>query len=109
MRFVAYVSEDEKLPEILADFKDDVTAVVDQLIEEGDGKLASEIINPEADGGEIALKISEDFGFQPMAASLFDENRFFFYLTLQRDETVVQIPCRNLLMRNPFEGPLRNL
>ena len=109
VRFVAYLSEDEKLPEILADFKDDVTAVLDQLIEEGDGKLASEIINPEADGGEIALKISEDFGFQPMAASLFDENRFYFTLPSKGMIRWCKFLCRNLLIRNPFEGPLRNL
>jgi len=102
VRFVAYLSEDEKLPEILADFKDDVTAVIDELIKEGDGKLASEIINPEADEGEVALKISEDFGFQPMAASLFDENRFYFYLTLQRDETVVQVPLPESFDKESF-------
>ena len=35
------------------------------------GKLSIEIIDPDAGGGEVAAQIAVDYGFQPMAASLF--------------------------------------
>ena len=54
--------------------------------------MSSEILDPNAGGGELARQIAADYGFQPMAASLFDLNTFYFYLTLSDGETMVQMP-----------------
>ncbi|HAO55195.1 MAG TPA: hypothetical protein DCR03_06275, partial [Gammaproteobacteria bacterium] len=56
------------------------------------GNFSWELLDPEQDQGALAQSIAEDYGFQPMAASLFDQNRFYFYLTLSDGETVVQLP-----------------
>ena len=37
-------------------------------------------------------RLPAEYGFQPMAASLFDTTSFYFYLTLTDGETIVQIP-----------------
>ena len=57
------------------------------------GKLSVEFVDPDAGNGAVAKEISEKYGFRPMAASLFDTNTFYFYLTLDGGaSTVVQIP-----------------
>ena len=90
--FVGYLSPPEQLPEALADLRVDLDAVLAELEAESDGKLAVQTLDPDAGDGSVALQIAEDYGFRPMAASLFDANTFYFYLTLTDGETVVQMP-----------------
>ena len=92
VRFTGYVSADERLPETLAALRTDLQGVLAELAEESGGKLTSEIVDPNAGNGETAQQIAADYGFQPMAASLFDLNTFYFYLTLSDGETVIQMP-----------------
>ena len=90
--FTGYLSADERLPAALVDLKGELAVVLDELIAESGGKLASSIRDPDAGDGALATEIAERFGFTPMAASFFDRNTFFYYLTLSDGETVVQIP-----------------
>ena len=92
VRFVGYLSSDDKLPVELAEYRGVLTDVLDSLAGESDGKLTVEIVDPEAAGGALAEEIAADYGFQPQVASLFDLNHFYFYLTLTGGETLVQIP-----------------
>ena len=89
--FTAYLSPDEKLPETLVDYRAELLAALDELTTEGGDKFTTQVIDPEAGDGAVAQEIAEAYGFQPMVMSLFDPNAFYFYLTLQRDDTVVQI------------------
>ena len=95
--FTGYVSADEKLPEALAEFRAVVSDVLDELQAESGGKLSVEFIDPDADGGAVGVEIAQNYGFQPMATSLFDANAFYFYLTLADDETLVQVPLPEAL------------
>ena len=90
--FVAYVSADEKLPEDLRNYKAEIENVTSEIKSQSNGRFNVKIVDPDANGGAVADQILNDFGFQPMVASLFDSNRFYFYLTLQKDGQVVQIP-----------------
>ena len=90
--FTGYISADERLPAALVDLKGELAVVLDELIAESGGKLTSSIRDPDAGDGALATEIAERFGFTPMAASFFDHNTFFYYLTLSDGETVVQIP-----------------
>ncbi len=92
VEFVGYVSNDELLPEPLIEFKQVVNEVLAELALEGGDKFTSELADPNAGDGQLALDIAAQYGFQPMATSLFDEARFYFYLTLRGADTVVQIP-----------------
>ena len=74
------------------------------------GKFALEVVEPEADGGAVAAQIGEEYGFRPMVANLFDNQSFYFYLTLQAADTVVQLPLPEAfdaesLRRSIDEGP----
>ena len=107
LTFTAYISADEKLPQELKDFKSELTSVLDEVTTDSDGRLKIEFVDPDADGGQVAEQILQDFGFRPMAASLFDRNRFYFHLTLRKDGTVVQIPLGDFTAAN-FELALES-
>ena len=97
VKFTGYISAPERLPEALAELRADLQSVVDEMAEESGGKLTAEIVDPDAGGGELARQIGAEYGFRPMAASLFDVNTFYFYLTLSDDKTMVQMPLPDSL------------
>ncbi|NKC01357.1 MAG: ABC transporter permease subunit [Pseudomonadales bacterium] len=92
VEFVGYVSADDVLPEPLVDLKQLLVETLQEVQEEGGTKFSSNIVDPQANDGVIAAEIAANYGFQPMAASLFDDTSFYFYLTLQSADTVVQVP-----------------
>ncbi|HEY5644333.1 MAG TPA: Gldg family protein [Pseudomonadales bacterium] len=92
VRFIGYLSADDRLPEPLMDYRSVLSEAVEALVEESDGRLSMEFLDPDAGDGSVAAQIAADYGMQPMAAGLFDANTFYFYLTLTDGETVVQIP-----------------
>ncbi|NIP14735.1 MAG: ABC transporter permease subunit [Pseudomonadales bacterium] len=92
VRFVGYVSSADRLPPALADYRAVLMEVLDGLSQESGGLFTAEFIDPEAGDGSVAAQIAVDYGFQPMAASLFDANVFYFYLTLGDGKTLIQLP-----------------
>ena len=100
VKFTGYVSADAVLPEALRVLRPELEAVLEELVAESNGKLAFEIVDPSAGTGEVAQQIAADYGFRPMAASLFDVSTFYFYLTLSDGETVVQMPLPEAMDRD---------
>ena len=100
VKFTGYVSADAVLPEALRVLRPELEAVLGELVAESNGKLAFEIVDPSAGTGEVAQQIAADYGFRPMAASLFDVSTFYFYLTLSDGETVVQMPLPEAMDRD---------
>ena len=98
--FTGYISADERLPQTLSSLRPDLEAVLADLGRESDGLLTAEIVDPDAGTGEVAQQIAADYGFRPMAASLFDLNTFYFYLTLSDGDIVVQMPLPESLDRD---------
>ncbi len=97
VEFVGYLSADDKLPPALADYRGVLRQVLEELADEGGEGFSAEIVDPGAGDGSLAQRIQEEYGFRPMAASLFDLNQFYFYLTLTDGETVLQIPLPDAL------------
>jgi ABC-2 type transport system permease protein len=96
LNFTAYVSADDKLPKKLAGFKGKIQKVLNDFAGQANGRLHTQFLEPEANGGEVAQRIADDYGFRPMMASLFDTNRFYFYLTLSQGDQIVQIPLGDM-------------
>ncbi len=92
IQFTAYVSDDKRLPQQLAQFKQTMMKKLEQKQQQSDGRLKVEVIDPEANGAAVAKQIGEDYGFKPMVASLFDQQPFYFYLTLRQGDQIVQLP-----------------
>jgi ABC-2 type transport system permease protein len=88
----AYVSPAAQLPKSLADLRGQLDQMLDELDKQSGGKLTHAIVDPDADGGAVAKTLEQDYGFQPMAASLADPHTFWFYLTLKDGNRVVEVP-----------------
>ena len=97
VKFTGYISADDRLPEALSSLRPELEAVLDGLARESTGLLTWEIVDPDAGDGEVALQIAADYGFRPMAASLFDLSTFYFYLTASDGDIVVQMPLPEAL------------
>ncbi len=92
VRFDGYISNPEKLPPGLEEGRAPLISALEQLEEGANGKFSWSIVDPEAGDGSEAERIAMELGLQPMAASLFDVNRFYYYLTLTDDRIVVTLP-----------------
>lgn len=91
VEFVGYISSDSRLPEELVELKGELQTILDDMENKAQGLFRSEIVDPDGDGGAVAAAIRADYGFQPMAASLFDERTFWFYMTLKSGEQHVEV------------------
>jgi ABC-2 type transport system permease protein len=96
LTFNAYVSSDQQLPEQLVNFRKEMTSVVEDFQQQSGGQLQVNVVDPEANGGAVAQRIAEEYGFRPMAAKLFSEESFYFHLTLAKGDQIVQIPLGDM-------------
>jgi ABC-2 type transport system permease protein len=101
VKFVGYLSPDDRLPPALVEYRHTLQSVLEGLTKDGGDKFSAEVLDPEAGDGSLAKQIQEQYGFQPMAASLFDTNQFYFYLTLTDGDTVMQVPIPDALGAEP--------
>ncbi|MBR9911955.1 MAG: ABC transporter permease [Gammaproteobacteria bacterium] len=90
--FNAYVSADDLLPEQLLDFKQELQPLLQETAEQAGGRFKINLVDPASGNGEVAQRIAAEYGFMPMATSLFSEQQFYFYMTLDNGEQLVQIP-----------------
>ncbi|HCP14243.1 MAG TPA: ABC transporter permease [Peptococcaceae bacterium] len=86
-----YFSQDENLPKELVQLKKDLQDIAADMGKDTDF-FTFNIVDPDADDGTIAKKINTEFGFRPMAASLFDQRTFWFYMTMASGDQVLEIP-----------------
>lgn len=96
LEFTAYLSDSQLMPEQLADFKETVISVADKYQQQSAGRLEVRQFDPDENNGAVAQQIARDFGFRPMSAGLFSDERFYFHMTLRKDEQIVQIPLDDM-------------
>ncbi len=107
VRFTGYVSPESQLPGVLGDFRREVLTVLEETRARSKGRFSVEIADPDADGGALAQRIREQYGFKPMTASLLDTRTFWFYLTLESGGKQVQVPLPADFDRAGFERSLQ--
>ena len=90
--FTGYMSPDAKLPEELVALKKELATILADMEKEGGDRFSSQMVDPDADNGAVAEKIGKEYGFRPMAASLFDQRSFWFYMTLASGDRMVEVP-----------------
>ena len=106
VRFTGYLSEASKLPIDLEEGRAPLIETLESLEADSDGKFSWSIVDPEADDGSVARQIEAELGLQPMAASLFDTNRFYFYLVMTNDQIVVTMQLPENLDNEGFQRVL---
>ena len=92
IQFVGYISSDSRLPQKLIDLKTPLTEVLNSIKDGSNGKFLWDYVDPDEGDGEVAVALQENYGMQPMRASLFDTNAFYYYLTLTDGEILVSLP-----------------
>ncbi len=107
LTFTGYISADDRLPESLRAFRIELDDLLAEFAAQADGKLKVEMRDPDADGGALGQQLSADYGFQPMTASLFDANTFWFYMTMSDGEQIVQVPLPQALDRADLERSMQ--
>lgn len=81
------LSEESSLPEKLQAFRKIVVRESEELQKESNGKIEVEFYDPQKD-----TDLVERYGLRPMATSLLDTNRFYFYILAAQGDKVIQIP-----------------
>lgn len=90
LKFTGYFSADEKLPEALVLFKNEIQLILEEFNLNADGLFEYQYIDPEADAGKTVKMIQQEYGFSPMQASLLNPSRFYFYMLLESGNQTVQ-------------------
>ncbi len=106
VHLTGYLSSDDQLPQELVQLKGELQIILGEMGKKGKGLFTSEIVNPDENNGAAAKIISAQYGFRPMAASLFDDRTFWFYMTLKSGDQVVEVALPEDLSK---EGLLRSL
>ena len=92
VELVAYASDEALLPDLLRNYKQAIVSQLDEKVAQSGGMFSYRFVQPEANAGEVARRLGEDWGFRPMLSALDEEQEFWFYLTLEDDHQVVQLP-----------------
>ncbi|MFB3064170.1 MAG: Gldg family protein, partial [Gammaproteobacteria bacterium] len=90
--FKGYISDNEKLPAVLKTLRKELDTILHDMVERSGGVLDINISDPDAQDGALAEQIRSEFGFRPMVASLLDTDTFWFYMTLEGDGRIIQVP-----------------
>lgn len=85
-----FLSPEPALPEALREFRQVVIEGGKKFEKESEGKLRVVVSDPETD--PEAKELLERYSLKPMATSLLDKERFYFYILLSQGDKVVQIP-----------------
>ncbi len=109
VKFTGYMSPDNQLPKELVQLKGELNTILTGMKEKSKGLFTSEIVDPDSNGGDVAKTIRKQYGFQPMAASIFDNHNFWFYMTLKSGKQNVEVPLpedlsKESLMRSMAAG-----
>jgi len=90
--FQGFISDSSKLPEELAQFKEELSLALGELKELGGDMFQVQIVDPDEGGAAVVRQIEEQYGFRPMATSLFATDTFYFYSVLEGPDQAVLIP-----------------
>ena len=104
--FTGYLSPDNQLPEQLVALKKDLLQLLADMQKNSGDLFMSSIVDPDGNGGHVAEQISMEYGFSPMAASLFDQQTFWFYMTMASGDQIVEIPLPQNLDKDSLQRSL---
>ncbi|HEX5127398.1 MAG TPA: Gldg family protein, partial [Rhodocyclaceae bacterium] len=92
VRFKGYISPSDKLPTVLQGLRGNLDAVLADLGKESGGRFKADIVDPDANGGQLGRELTQRFGYRPQIASLDDPRPFWFYMALEGKGGTQAIP-----------------
>lgn len=100
VQLTAYVSADNRLPAELVELRKAIESEITDVKQLAGDKFNSRFVDPDANDGAEGKRISEEYGFAPMAAGLIDPQPFYFYVTLGQGDDLMQIPLGDFTAGN---------
>lgn len=94
VKLVAYVSE-SSLPSQVGTLWKDLKASAEKMGLKGGEKFSIETIDP-TQNRQVAEEIYKQYGYGPQRLSIFSEDTFYFYLTLQNGQKVLPLELEKL-------------
>ena len=104
----AFVSSAKKLPESVLSLRTQGEIFLKDTAEKSDGKFSYQFLEPEIDGGKLAIELGEKYGFQPMTTSYFSSEQFWFYLILESNGRTVFVELPEDLSSASLEKNIRS-
>ena len=108
VRFRGYISAPDILPQALLSLRQDLEAVLEELVQEAGNAFTVSIVDPDKDGGVVARQIGERYGFRQQLSGLLDQKPVWFSMMLERGNTALQVPLPTELGREPIRRTLMN-
>lgn len=108
VKFVGYISADEKLPARFLEVKNTYKEVLDDLKQKSRGKFTYEFVDPDANRGAIAMQLLTQFGFRPLSRSSHGEP-FWFSLVLKDNEKLAGLTLPSDPGKGTIERDLKNV
>jgi len=105
--FTGYVSANDKLPEILQAFRKELDAVLTDIQQQSNDKFNVAFEDPDAGDGELATRLETDFGLRPMNVGLFDQETFWFYMIVEGNGQMFQVPLPENLEKSALEQSIQ--
>ncbi len=102
IKFHGYISSKERLPMELADLRDQLESILLKIKSESLNKFQFDFQDPDSQDG-VADFLQSEYGFSPQIASLLDPNPFWFYMVLETEQEVIQIPLPETLDKASVE------
>jgi ABC-2 type transport system permease protein len=102
----AYVSAKASLPDPLPKLASDLDALIKDYKASAPGKFDAKIVDPAANGGQLAAELQKQYGLRPLAVGLLNPKRFWFSLMLTSGGKVEQVPLPEQLDK---DGLKRNI
>ncbi len=87
-----YISPDKELPESLREFRGQIVGILEEMKKDAGEKFTPLFKDPREGDGALAQDLAKKFGIQPLRASLFDTQTFYFSLLLNDGKKAVMIP-----------------
>ena len=103
IKFHGYISSKEKLPEELADLRDELESILLEIKSESGNQLQIDFQDPDAQNGATAEFLQSEYGFSPQIASLLNPEPFWFYMVLETEEELIQVPLPEALDATSIE------
>ena len=97
VRFTAYMSPPERLPEALQTLRSELADLLDDYRARAGDRLQVNFVDPDGGDGSIAADIQQRYGFGPQITSLFDPQPFWFYMVVENNGQTVQVPMPDAL------------
>lgn len=101
--FKGYFSPEKRLPKALRQLRADLELLLQELGKSAGERLTVSFADPEADGGRLAEELKQKYGFRPQITSPLDPKPFWFYMVLEADGEVVQVPLPTALSKDELK------